>query len=385
MSSLYFNEEHDALRKLVRDFVQNEVNPHIDEWEEAGIFPAHKLFKQMGDLGLLGLDYPEKYGGSGMDYWYQAVFLEEIGRMPCSGIPTAIAVQTDMATPALADHGTEEQKEKFLRPAISGEAVFSIAVSEPDAGSDVAAIRTRAVADGDDYIINGSKMWITNGTQADYLTLLARTDDKYGSFRGMSLIIVPTDTPGFSVSRKLDKLGLRSSDTAILRFDDMRVPQANRIGAEGMGFRLQMQQFQIERLAACLISAAAMEEIIKLTVKYCRERAVFGKPLLNNQWIQFKLAELQTEIEALKHLNYFCVRKLVAGQDMTREASMAKLKGGRLAREVADTCIQFHGGMGYVEEYPMARYFRDSRLMSIGGGADEVMMGIIAKYEGWEK
>lgn len=385
MSSLYFNEEHDALRMMVRDFVQKEVNPHIDEWEDEGIFPAHKLFKQMGDLGLLGLDYPEKYGGSGMDYWYQAVFLEEIGRMPCSGVPTAIAVQTDMATPALADHGTEEQKEKFLRPAISGEAVFSIAVSEPDAGSDVASIRTRAVSDGDDYIINGSKMWITNGTQADFLTLLARTDDKYGSFKGMSLIIVPTDTPGFSVSRKLDKLGLRSSDTAILRFDDMRVPKANRIGAEGHGFRLQMQQFQVERLAACLLSTSGMEEIIKLTVKYCRERNVFGKPLLKNQWIQFKLAELQTEIEALKHLNYFCVRKLVAGQDMTREASMAKLKGGRLAREVADTCIQFHGGMGYVEEYPMARYFRDSRLMSIGGGADEVMMGIIAKYEGWDR
>jgi citronellyl-CoA dehydrogenase len=385
MSSLYFNEEHDALRMLVRDFVQKEINPHVDAWEEAGIFPAHTLFKQMGDLGLLGLDYPEPYGGGGMDYWYQAVFLEEIGRIPCSGVPTAIAVQTDMATPALAEHGTEEQKERFLQPAISGEAVFSIAVSEPDAGSDVAAIRTRAVADGDDYIINGSKMWITNGTQADYLTLLARTDDKYGSFKGMSLIIVPTDTPGFSVSRKLDKLGLRSSDTAILRFDDMRVPQANRIGAEGMGFRLQMQQFQVERLAACLISTSGMEEIIKLTVKYCRERNVFGKPLMKNQWIQFKLAELQTEIEALRHLNYYCVRRLVAGQDMTREASMAKLKGGRLAREVADTCIQFHGGMGYVEEYPMARYFRDSRLMSIGGGADEVMMGIIAKYEGWDK
>ena len=385
MSLLYFNHEHDALRTMVGDFVRQEVTPKIDDWEEEGIFPAHKLFKQMGDLGLLGLVYPEAYGGGGMDYWYQAVFLEEIGRMPCSGVPTAIAVQTDMATPALAEHGTEEQKDKFLKPAISGEVVFSIAVSEPDAGSDVASIRTRAVRDGDDYIINGSKMWITNGTQADYLTLLARTDDQYGSFKGMSLIVVPTDTSGFSVSRKLDKLGLRSSDTAILRFDDMRVPVANRIGPEGAGFQLQMQQFQVERLAACLISTSAMEEMVKLTVKYCRERKVFGGSLLKNQWIQFKLAELQTEIEALKHLNYFCVRKLVAGQDMTREASMAKLKGGRLSREVADTCLQFHGGMGYVEEYPMARYFRDSRLMSIGGGADEVMMGIIAKYEGWHK
>jgi len=318
-----------------------------------------------------------------MDYWYQTIFLEEIGRIPCAGVPTGISVQTDMATPALAHHGTEEQKEKFLRPAIAGDAVFSIAVSEPDAGSDVASIRTRAVQDGNDYIINGSKMWITNGTQADYLTLLARTDDQYGSFRGMSLIVVPTATPGFSVSRKLDKLGLRSSDTAILTFEDMRVPQANRIGPEGQGFGLQMQQFQIERIAATLQSVTGMEEIINLTVNYCRERKVFGKPLLANQWIQFKLAELQTEIEALRQLNYYCVQKLVNGQDMTREASMAKLKAGRLTRAVADTCQQFHGGMGFVEEYPIARYVRDSRLTSIGGGADEVMMGIIAKNEGW--
>ena len=383
MASLYFSEEHDELRQLVRNFVQNEINPHVDDWEEEGIFPAHKLFKQMGDLGLLGLVYPEKYGGSGLDYWYQTVFLEEIGRIPAAGPPTGISVQTDMATPALAEHGTDEQKEKFLRPAISGDAVFSIAVSEPDAGSDVASIRTRAVSDGDDYIINGSKMWITNGTQADYLTLLARTDDQYGSFKGMSLIIVPTDTPGFSVSRKLDKMGLRSSDTAILTFEDMRVPKANRIGEEGMGFRLQMQQFQVERIAAVLQGISGMEETINLTVKYCRERTTFGKPLISNQWIQFKLAELLTEVEALRQLAYHCVAKFVDGQDMTREASMAKLKAGQLSREVAGTCQRFHGGMGFVEEYPMARYFRDSSLMSIGGGADEVMMGIIAKFEGW--
>ena len=383
MNSLYFNEEHQALRKLVRDFVQREIEPFIEEWEAEGIFPAHQLFKKMGRLGLLGLVYPQQYGGAGMDYWYQAVFLEEVGRISCSGVPTGIAVQTDMATPALAEFGTHEQKEKFLAPAIAGDVVFSIAVSEPDAGSDVASIRTRAVVDGDDYIINGSKMWITNGTQADYLTLLARTDDQYGSFKGMSLIIVPTDSPGLSVSRKLDKLGLRSSDTAILTFDDMRVPQANRIGAEGEGFQLQMRQFQVERLAACLQMVSGMEVMIAMTVKYCRERKVFGKPLLANQWIQFKLAELLTEVEALRQLNYFCVQKLVAGQDMTREASMAKLKGGKLIRDVASVCQQFHGGMGFVEEYPIARMVRDSGLASIGGGANEVMMGIIAKMEGW--
>ena len=380
MASIYFNEEHEALRQMVRKFVEEEINPKAESWEEAGIFPAHELFKKMGDLGLLGLTYPEKYGGSGMDYWYQTVFLEEVGRSESAGAALGISVQTDMATPALAENGTEEQKEKFLKPAISGEAVFSIAVSEPDAGSDVARIRTRAEKDGDDYIINGSKMWITNGTQADYLTLLARTSDEHG-FRGMSLIIVPTDTPGFSVSRKIEKLGYRSSDTAVLSFDNMRVPQANRIGPEGMGFLLQMRQFQVERLAGAISTTAMMDKVIRQTIEYCRERETFGRPLINNQWIHFKLCELLTEVEALRQLNYHCVRTMIAGEDMTREASMAKLKAGRLAREVTDTCLQFHGGMGYAEEYPMARYFRDARLISIGGGADEIMLGIIAKYE----
>lgn len=381
MSSIYFNEEHDALRKLVRDFVQNEINPHVEDWEAEGIFPAHILFKKLGDLGLLGLTYPEEYGGGGMDYWYQTVFLEEIGRAMCGGVPMGISVQTDMATPALAEHGTPEQKEKYLKPAIAGDAVFSIAVSEPGAGSDVAGIKTRATIDGDDYVINGSKMWITNGTQADYLTLLARTDDRDRGFKGMSLIIVPTDTPGFSVSKKLDKMGMRSSDTAILSFDNVRVPQANRIGPEGMGFILQMQQFQVERLAAAILAVSGVEEMIRLTIKYTRERETFRKPIIDNQWVHFKLCELLTEAEALRQLNYHCVRKLVAGKDMTREASMAKLKAGRLNRETADICMQFHGGMGYVEEYPLARLYRDARLTSIGGGADEIMLGIIAKYE----
>ncbi len=379
--SLYFNQEHEMFRQMVRRFVENEINPHVEKWEEERIFPAHELFPKAGALGLLGITYPEEYGGSGLDYWYETVMLEELGRANCAGIPMAIAVQTDMATPALAMHGTHEQKEKFLKPAIAGTAVFSIAVSEPDAGSDVAAIRTRAEVDGDDYVINGSKMWITNGTQANYLTLLARTSGDYG-FKGMSLIIVPTDTPGFSVSKKLEKLGNHSSDTAILSFDNVRVPQANRIGPEGMGFILQMQQFQKERLSGVIMSTAGMEKIIRMTIDYCRQRQTFGKPLIDNQWIHFKICELLTEVEALRQLAYHCVRTLVAGDDVTKEASMAKLKAGRLAREVADTCLQFHGGMGYVEEYPMARYFRDARLLSIGAGADEIMLGIIAKYEG---
>ncbi len=379
--SINFTDEHQMFRQTVRRFVDAEIKPYVEEWEDARIFPAHGLFKKMGALGLLGLTYPEAYGGGGVDYWYQAVMLEEVGRAGCAAVPMAIAVQTDMATPALAAHGSEALKQRYLAPAIAGEMVAAIAISEPDAGSDVAAIRTNAISDGDDYLINGSKMWITNGTQADYLTLLARTSDERG-FRGMSLIIVPTNTPGFTVSRKLEKMGNHASDTAILSFDNVRVPQTNRIGPEGMGFSLQMQQFQKERLAGTLMGLSGMEEAIKLTINYCRERHTFGKPLIDNQWIHFRIAELLTEIEALRQLAYHCVRMLVAGEDMTKEVSMAKLKAGRLAREVADSCVQFHGGMGYVEEYPIARYFRDARLLSIGGGADEIMLGIIAKYEG---
>jgi len=376
----YFTAEQEAFRQTVRRFVTTEINPYVEEWEAARLWPAHDVLRKMGDLGLLGLNYPEEYGGGGVDYWYNAVLLEELGRADCAAVPMGIAVHTDMATPALAEFGSDDLKRRFLAPAIAGEMVSAIGVSEPDAGSDVAAIRTRAVADGDDYVINGAKMWITNGTQADFITLLARTSGEHG-FRGMSLIIVPTTTPGFSVSRKLEKLGNHASDTAILTFEDVRVPQANRIGDEGMGFTLQMKQFQKERLAGALMSTAGMEKIVRMTINYTRERQAFGRPLIDNQWIQFRLAELLTEIEALRQLNYHCVRLLVAGEDLTKEVSMAKLKAGRLAREVADTCLQFHGGMGYVEEYPMARYFRDARLLSIGAGADEIMLGIIAKYE----
>lgn len=376
----YFSAEHEAFRQTVRRFVESEINPHIDAWEEARLWPAHTVLKKMGDLGLLGLNYPEAYGGGGVDYWYSVVLLEELGRIDCAGVPMGIAVHTDMATPALAEFGSEELKQRFLAPAIAGDMVAAIGVSEPDAGSDVASIRTRAVRDGDDYVINGSKMWITNGTQADFITTLVRTSDERG-FRGMSLLIVPTNTPGFSVSRKLEKLGNHASDTAILSYEDVRVPQANRIGEEGMGFILQMQQFQRERLAGSLMSTAGMEKIIRMTIDYTRGRQAFGRPLIDNQWIHFRLAELLTELEALRQLNYHCVRLFVTGEDATKQVSMAKLKAGRLAREVADTCLQFHGGMGYVEDYPMARYFRDARLLSIGGGADEIMLGIIAKYE----
>ncbi len=379
--SNYFSEEHQLFRQSLRRFVEKEIVPHVDAWEEAEIFPAHQLFKKMGDQGYLGLCYPEEYGGQGLDYWYTVVLAEELAGIPCGGIPMAIGVQTDMATPALNDFGSHELKKRFLEPAIRGDQVCSIAVTEPGSGSDVASIKTRAESQGDDYVINGSKLYITNGTQADWICLLARTEPGEG-YRGMSLIIVPTDTPGFSVSRKLKKMGNHSSDTAELAFENVRVPKANRIGEEGQGFILQMLQFQKERLIGAIMAYSGAERMIRMTIDYCRERKTFGRPLIDNQWIHFKLSELLTDVELTRQLCYHCARKLLDGVDFTREASMAKLKAGRLVREVADTCMQFHGGMGYMEEYPMARYFRDSRLLSIGGGADEVMLGIIAKYEG---
>jgi citronellyl-CoA dehydrogenase len=376
-----FTQEHEMFRDSVRRFVEQEINPHADEWEEAGIFPAHDLFKKMGDLGFLGLTYPEEYGGLGLDFWYTVVLCEELGKANCSGVPMGITVHTDMCTPALAEHGSQELKKRFLEPSIRGEYVGCIAVSEPDAGSDVAGIRTRAVSDGDDWVITGRKLYITNGTQADWVCLLARTSEEKG-YHGFSLIVVPTKTPGFSVSRKLRKLGNHSSDTAELMLDEVRVPKANTIGEEGMGFILQMQQFQRERLVGAIQAYSGMERTVRATIAYTQQRRTFGQPLINNQVIHFRMAELLTEIEMLRQFCYACVERMVDGEDITRMASMAKLKAGRLSREVSDSCLQYYGGMGYMEETPISRAYRDSRLLSIGGGADEVMLGIICKLEG---
>jgi citronellyl-CoA dehydrogenase len=378
---MQFTLEHEMFRQTVRRFVVEEINPHVDEWEEKGAFPAHELFKKMGDLGFLGLTYPEEYGGLGLDFWYTVILCEELGKAHCSGVPMGITVHTDMCTPALAQFGSAELKQKFLEPSIRGEYVGCIGVTEPDAGSDVAAIRTRAVSDGDTWEITGRKLYITNGTQADWVCLLARTSEEQG-YHGMSLIIVPTDTPGFSVSRRLRKLGNWSSDTAELVLDQVRVPKCNTVGQEGMGFILQMQQFQRERLVGAITSYAGMEQTVRDTIDYTRQRQTFGQPLINNQVIHFRMAELLTEIECLKALCYQAVERMIAGEDITRLASMAKLKAGRLGREVADSCLQYYGGMGYMEETRISRTFRDMRLLSIGGGADEVMLGIIAKIEG---
>ncbi|HEX9991938.1 MAG TPA: acyl-CoA dehydrogenase family protein [Acidimicrobiales bacterium] len=378
---MIFTEEHEAFRRSVRGLLAREVAPHVDEWEEAGSFPAHELFPVLGRAGLLGLEYDPAYGGQGADHSYTVVLGEELGRIGCGGVPMSVTVQTDMATPALHRFGTHELKERYLAPAIRGEMVTSIAVTEPDAGSDVAAIRTRAVRDGDEWVINGTKLYITNGTQADWLCLLARTSDE-GGHRGMTQIVVPTDVPGFSVSRKLRKLGNWSSDTAELSFVDVRVPVANTIGEVGRGFQQQMQQFQNERLIAVYTAVGGMTMALDRTVEHLRERRTFGRPLIDNQHVQFTMAELRAELDLLRHYAYAGAAAYVRGEDATRFATVAKLKAGRLQRRVADTCLQLHGGLGYMEETWTSRYFRDARLLSIGGGSDEVMLRILARMDG---
>ena len=377
--------EHEALRATAKRFIAEQVNPFVDQWEADEIFPAHQVFKGMGALGLLGLDKPEAYGGSGLDFSYAAVFAETLADIHCGGIPMATGVQTDMATPALAKRGSAELRAEFLTPAIAGDYVACLGVSEVGSGSDVASIKTRARKDGDDYLINGGKMWTTNGTQADFCCVLANTSDATPtspSHKNKSLIIVPMATPGVSVARKLKKVGMDSSDTAQLHFDDVRVPQRYRIGEEGMGFMYQMEQFQIERLWGALNAGAMAQRAIDHTITYTRQRQAFGRSILDNQWVHFKLAELQTEVEALRSLAWRGVERVVRGEDATQLATMAKLKAGRTVREVADGCLQFWGGMGYMMDSPISRIWRDGRLSSIGGGADEVMLQILCKFMG---
>ncbi|ATQ29309.1 acyl-CoA dehydrogenase [Rhodococcus ruber] len=376
-----FTEEHIAFRKMVRQFVDKEIQPYVDEWEAAGGFPAHELFSKLGALGLLGLEYDSAYGGQDADHLYTVVLREELGRIDAGGVAMAIGVQTDMATPSLHRFGSEELKQTYLAPAIAGTAVCSIAVTEADAGSDVARLRTRAVRDGDDWVINGSKLYITNGTQADWICLLARTSDEPGA-KGFSQIVVPTDLPGFAVSRKLDKLGMRSSDTAELTFTDVRVPVANTIGEIGRGFQQQMTQFQNERMSAAYDRVGGLQQALDRTRDYLKHRTAFGKALIDNQHLAFRLAELYARLDMLRQYNYACAEAYMRGEDTTRYATVAKLEIGRLSRDVAATCLQYHGGIGYMEETWTARFLRDMTLTSIGGGADEVMLQVLTKLDG---
>ncbi len=376
---MHLTHEHEEIKRTLRRFITEQVNPHVDAWEAAEMFPAHQVFKQLGDLGLLGLTKPTEFGGMGLDYSYSVVMAEALGDINCGAVPMAIGVQTDMATPALARFGSDALKREFLAPAIAGDAVACIGVSEPGAGSDVAQVKTTARKVGGDYVINGAKMWITNSLQADWMCLLANTSEG-AAHKNKSLIIVPMNTPGITVASKIRKIGMMASDTGLIHFDDVRVPQANRVGEEGMGFTYQMMQFQEERLWAAANAIRGLLNCIEHTAAYARERRVFGQSVLDNQVVHFKLAELKTEIEALRGLTYMATEHYIAGKDVTEWASMAKLKAGRLLRTVPDACLQFWGGMGYTWDNVVSRMYRDGRLASIGGGADEVMLGIICKH-----
>lgn len=381
---MQFTAEHNQLRETLSRFIEKEINPHVDEWEAAQEFPSHEVFKKLGDLGLLGVKYDPAYGGLGLDFSYAAVVAEELGTINCGGVPMAIGVQTDMCTPALHRFGTEALKQEYLAPSIAGNLVGCIGVSEPGAGSDVANIKTQARKDGDDYIISGAKMWITNGLKADWCCLLANTSapsDASQIHANKSLIIVPMDAPGIERT-KIEKIGMHASDTAQLFFDEVRVPQRNLIGQEGGGFTMQMLQFQEERLWVALNAIKGLDRVIDLTMEYTSERHIFGRPILSKQAVYHRLAEMRTDVEMLRSITWRAVERYIAGEDVTKLASMAKLAAGRLSRSVPDGCLQFWGGMGFTADNPVSRYYRDGRLGSIGGGADEVMLDIIAKYEG---
>ncbi|XP_062507901.1 probable acyl-CoA dehydrogenase 6 [Corticium candelabrum] len=378
-----FSDEHESMRSSLRKLIDQHINPYVDEWEEAKAFPAHQVFKKLGDAGFLGVSKPTEYGGLGLDFSFSAAVAEEFGHITCGAIPMAIGVQADMATPALARFGSDEMKRQFLAPSISGDLVACLGVSEAGAGSDVASIKTtaRPSTTSDDLVINGGKMWTTSGAQADWMCLLASTRDG-DPHRNKSLICLPMNTKGVTISRKIDKLGNWASDTVEVAFEDVRVPKSHIIGEEGKGFQYQMMQFQEERMCATALMLEPMQRLIEQTVDYTRNRKAFGRSILDNQVVHFRIAELQSELEALRSLHYRCIGMYVAGKDVTPLASMAKLKAGRLVREVTDSLLQYWGGMGYTSEVEVSRQYRDSRLLSIGAGADEVMLSIICKWMG---
>lgn len=375
-----FTEEHQQVRQAIRKFVEKEIVPHVEEWEKQGYF-ADWVFPRLGELGFLGLRYPEKYGGAGGDYFMGIVLAEELARSGCGALAMAVAVQTDMATPPIMQFGTEEQIKKYLIPAIKGQKVACLGITEPNAGSDVAGIETRAVRDGDHWVINGRKIFITNGVRADFIVLVAKTDPALG-YNGVSLFLVDKGTPGFHVTRKLEKVGMRSSDTAELLFEDCRVPAENLLGQENRGFHQIMWELQGERLMGMACAVAGAQRTWEKALEYARQRSQFGRPLVKFQVIAHRLAEMATAIEAARQLVYSTARLYAAGQYPVREIAMAKLICARMSFQVADAALQIHGGYGYMMEYEVQRAWRDSRLNRIGGGTDEIMLEIIAKSLG---
>jgi alkylation response protein AidB-like acyl-CoA dehydrogenase len=375
--SRYFTEEHEIFREQVRNFVNKEVLPHIDQWEEEELFPK-SLYRRMGELGFLGIRYPEKYGGSNGDIWMTVAFCEELCRCHAFGLPMSVLVHTDMSSTHIARYGTEEQRQQYLVPMIKGEKVCAIGVSEPAAGSDVAGIQTTAVRDGDSYVINGSKIFITNSVHADVFCVAAKTQKDQGH-KGISMFIVERDTPGFRLAKKLKKLGNNTSDTGELVFEEVRIPRRNLIGEEGKGFYYIMGNFQDERLIAASMAVSASQQALEDTLRYTRERKTFGKRVFDHQAVAHRLADLATELEAARQLTYYAADVLQRGGDASTEVSMAKLFASEVANRIAYQCLQFYGGYGYMQEFPIERFYRDVRLSPIGGGTSEIMRDIIAR------
>jgi len=385
----HFREEHEHFRKTVRQFAQKELAPYAEEWEKAENFP-NEVFKRAGELGIFGAHYPEEAGGAGGDYWFSVAKSEELTHCRMSGVVMGLLVQSDMATPVIGDLGTKEQIEEFLRPALQGNKIAALGVTEPNAGSDVAGIQTWAKKDGDDYIINGSKTFITNGTRADFVTLLVKTAPEQGA-HGCSFFLVPTKTKGFSVSKKLKKIGNHSSDTAELSFEDMRVPKRYLLGEENSGFMYLMQNFQSERIIACTSGLAGAKLTMDSSIEYGRERKAFGKPIIKREYWQHKFVDLTAKLEAARALAYKgageynedkYVNKSHVSFETVKTISLAKIFAGDVLSEIADECLQFHGGAGYIEEYDIARVWRDQRLFRIGGGTTETLRYYVAKLMG---
>jgi citronellyl-CoA dehydrogenase len=384
-----FSEEHDQFRHTVRQFAEKELFPYADEWERACDFPNH-VFKKAGELGILGAHYKEEHGGSGGDYWFSVAKAEELPRGGSAGVTMALLVQSDMATPVIADLGTPEQIDEFLRPAVLGDKIASLGVSEPGAGSDVAGIRTYARKDGGDYVLNGQKTFITNGARADFVTLLAKTSPDSGA-HGCTFFLVPTSTKGFTVSRKLEKVGNHASDTAELFLEDVRIPERYRLGEEDMGFMYLMQNFQTERLIASVAAVAGCELALQFSREYGEQRQAFGKPIIKREYWQHEFVKMYIDVEMAKAFVYKVVdaynreryvEKKPLGMETVKLISMAKVAVGDIVSRVMDNCLQFHGGWGYIEEYKIARAWRDQRLFRIGGGTSETMRYYIAKLMG---
>ena len=369
-----FTDEHEQLRESIHAFVTKELRPHAEEWEET-TFPD-SVFRRMGELGFLGLDKPEEYGGQGGDYFTSLVLGEEMVHSACGGLTMGVAVHTDMAMPPILAFGTEEQKQQWVVPAIRGEKILCLGITEPDAGSDVQNIKTRAVREGDGWVINGSKTYITNGHRADVIVLVTRTDDAH------TLFLVPMDAPGVIREKKLEKLGMHASDTALITFEDVRVPDSAVLGTAGKGFYQIMWELQGERLSGCAGNIAAAQRAFDLTLEYVKTRETFGKPLGRHQALRHRVAEMAVKLEAGRELTYATARRMIAGEYPVREVSMAKVFTCRAANEVVDECVQLHGGAGYMREYGIERLWRDIRLCRIGGGTDEIMLEVVGKSFG---